>query len=339
MTTPKKRILLLYNGYPRISQSYQYDEAIEINKKYDIMIISWAWIIYTIENNVPKYNVVHPLKIIDKLKLIKFDFIHGSFLNNIPLFFHLSKELNIPFTLRTHSFDLLDNNNQCKYKDIVNSDNCKGIFTFPCFRQKLIDCGYDSEKVFSTFPSFNTKIFKSDIDISNGKNIMGGGAILKKKNIEGFIQLAMKIKEIYPEKTITYYGVQEDEDYYKYIIDYNKQHGEPVIFKTVQHSEMLLEYKKHEWLIYTACDLLKTVGYPLMIAEAQLAGVGVIMYHLRDDLQDYVTDCGYLYKTDDDVLNIIKNDFDLEKRAKGMELVDKYCITKSVDNIIAKWNI
>ena len=37
------KILLLYKGYPRMSHGYQMDEANELNKKHEIMIISFEW--------------------------------------------------------------------------------------------------------------------------------------------------------------------------------------------------------------------------------------------------------------------------------------------------------
>lgn len=85
---------------------------------------------------------------------------------------------------------------------------------------------------------------------------------------------------------------------------------------------MPLEYKKHQWLIYTVCTKEKTVGNPVMVAEAQASGVGVIMYKLRDSLIDYVTENGYLYNNDEEVLKIISKNFDLEKRKKVKDIIN-----------------
>ena len=99
-------------------------------------------------------------------------------------------------------------------------------------------------------------------------------------NIEGFIKLSVKIKNIYPLKQINYYCVIEDQEYYKKIVNFNNNYGNPVNFITEQINDMSNEYKKHQWLIYTACPKLRTVGLPIMVAEAQASGVGVIMYGL-----------------------------------------------------------
>ena len=84
--------------------------------------------------------------------------------------------------------------------------------------------------------------------------------------------------------------------YYNDITKINNKYGNPVNFITEQIIDMPSEYKKHQWLIYTACPKLRTVGLPIMVSEAQASGVGVILYKLRDTMIDYVTENGYLYE-------------------------------------------
>ena len=57
------RILLLYKGYPRISHSYQIVEASELNKRHEVMIISFEWELFTkCENHLPYVFTSSPLK-------------------------------------------------------------------------------------------------------------------------------------------------------------------------------------------------------------------------------------------------------------------------------------
>ena len=92
------------------------------------------------------------------------------------------------------------------------------------------------------------------------------------------------------------------------------------------------EYKKHQWLIYGACNKLKTVGFPLMVTEAQASGVGVIMYDLFPYVKkEILNDVGYTYQTHEQVLDIIKNPFDEDKRQKGIELSSRYNIKNNID--------
>ena len=324
------KILLLYKGYPRISHTYQSDEAEELNKTNNIMIISFDWELLTIADNSLPYLFSHnPLNLLNDIKKFKPDFIHSHYLDTFDICKKLSKMLNnLPFTIRSHSFDILKDDYKIP-KSLVSQINltnsCQSIKVFPEFYNKLLSFGIKKEKLISSYPCINIKRFNLP-NIPNGKNIMSGGAFLKKKNIADFILLSKKIKKIYPEKEITYYSVIEEPLYFNEMDKLNKENGNPVIFKTCQPSEMPLEYKKHEWLIYGACPILKTVGNPIMIAEAQASGVGVIMYELRSELIEYVTENGYLYKTHDEILNTISKSFCEIKKENARLLSDRYQI-------------
>lgn len=325
--TERKKIVVLCNGYPRLSQTYQIDEVIELSKRHELLIFSWLWPIYIAQNNAPASIFATPKNHLDKITEFNPDAFHGHFMFNLPLINELCIMFNKKFTLRAHSFDILDGSYK-KHVNIVNSERCAGIFVFHEFVDKLISEGFHADKLHAFYPSIY--IDKYWINTPNGQDIMSGGACLPKKNIPGFIELAAKIKKLFPEKKITYYTVQEDPRYFKNLQKINASFGNPVIFKTVQNEDMPLEYKKHQWLIYDACPILKTVGNPLMVAEAQAAGVGVIMYDLRPGLHDYVTENGYFFKTHDEVLEIIKNNFDEEKRQAAIEISKRYDIRENI---------
>ena len=89
--------------------------------------------------------------------------------------------------------------------------------------------------------------------------------------------------------------------------------------------------------VVTSPLTIKTVGNPLMVAEAQASGVGVIMYKLRDTLEDFVTENGYLYNTDEEVLEIISRDFDDEKRNKAIEISKRYDMKEKIKDIENIW--
>lgn len=335
------KILILYQGYPRISHSYQSAEANEVNKKHQIMIISFDWELLTIANNHLPYTFNHPLKEIKNIIKFNPDIIHCHYLTNFNICEKLSRTLKIPFTIKSHSFDLLENdfNIPKRYVKQINENKyCLKIIVFPEFYRKLLSFGILESKLLPMYPTINVKNFINGGDEKNGPHIMSGGAFLPKKNIEGFILLSKKIKERFPDKTITYYSVLENQSYYDEILKLNEIQGNPVNFLTVQPEQMPLEYTKHQWLIYTACPEKKTVGNPLMIAEAQASGVGVIMYKLRDSLDDYVTENGYLYTNDDEVLEIISTDFDSEKRKNAIEIAkERYDIENKITYIENIW--
>jgi hypothetical protein len=334
------KILLLYKGYPRISQSYQFVEAMELCRNHEIMIISFDWELFTkCEVHLP-YIYNHPLNELKRIREFKPDIIHSHFLDTFDLCVKLSDMLRIPFTIKSHSFDILvdDFVNPKKYARQINDNKyCRKIIVFPEFFDKLTSFGINRNKMIAMYPTIDVKQF-INLEIENGPHIMSGGAFLPKKNIKGFIMLSKKIKERYPEKIISYYSVMENKKYHDEIIRYNASQGNPVQFITTQPENMPLEYKKHQWLIYTACPELKTVGNPLMIAEAQASGVGVIMYCLRKSLKDYVTENGYLYHTDDEVLEIVSHNFSDEKRKNAVEIAkNRYNFQEKIKDLETSW--
>ena len=336
----KMKILLLYKGYPRISHSYQSVEAFELCRNHEIMIISFDWDLFTKADNHLPFTFIHPLKHIKSIREFKPDIIHSHYLDTFDICAKLSQTLRIPFTIKSHSFDILadDFSLPKRYvKQINDNKNCLKILVFPEFFDKLVGFGINRDKLLAMYPTIDLKKFLN-LDIANGSHIMSGGAFLPKKNVKGFILLSKRIKERFPEKCISYYSVMENRSYYDEMIQFNAKHGNPVNFVTTQPENMPLEYKKHQWLIYTACPELKTVGNPLMIAEAQASGVGVIMYALRKTLKDYVTDNGYLYKDDDEVLGIISDDFSDDKRKKAIEIAkSRYDIKDKIRDLESCW--
>ena len=138
------KILLLYKGYPRISHSYQSVEAIELNKNHEIMIISYDWELFTKANIHLPFTFNHPLKELKNIIKFKPDIIHSHYLDTFDVCVKLSETLKIPFTIKSHSFDILDNDFYIpkKYtKQINDNKHCLKIIVFPEFFNKLISIG------------------------------------------------------------------------------------------------------------------------------------------------------------------------------------------------------
>jgi hypothetical protein len=146
---------------------------------------------------------------------------------------------------------------------------------------------------------------------------MNVGACLPKKRMEDFLALAAAV----PGRRFDLYAL----GYRSREIDKrNVEMGEPVhIVPPVEPEEMLAEYKKHAWLVYTADSERGAVGWPMAVAEAQAAGVGVCFPNLRPDLREYVGDAGFLYDSISEVADIIARPFPEEMRRKGFEQAKK----------------
>jgi hypothetical protein len=83
---------------------------------------------------------------------------------------------------------------------------------------------------------------------------------------------------------------------------------------------MPAEYKKHRWLVYTGDFDYPMLGWPMAIAEAQAAGVGVCIPNLRPDLAQYVGEgAGVLYDSIDELPGVVDGPLPDEIRERGFE--------------------
>ena len=67
------------------------------------------------------------------------------------------------------------------------------------------------------------------------------------------------------------------------------------------------EYKRHNWLLYTGCSKLATLGWPMAIVEAKASGVAVCVANVRKDIKEYVGESGYVYDTLDEAAEILSS--------------------------------
>lgn len=61
------------------------------------------------------------------------------------------------------------------------------------------------------------------------------------------------------------------------------------------HADMPREYKRHEWLVYTANHSFNSVGWPIVVAEAQASFVGVCIANIWSDLRKYLDRACYVF--------------------------------------------
>jgi len=341
MIKPRLRLLLYYQGYPRISQSYMIEEAKQLDKTYLLSIVSIEWPTLTCAKDVCSYKLYNSKTCaLNDINEFKPEHIHGHFIGNSKHLRNLALEHKCKFSIKTHSFDVLQSDLSI-YKDIINSDECSGIIIFPCLLDKFINCGYNKNKLFPSYPAINIKRFQlhytPPYPDPTLKAIMSGGALLKKKNIKSYIDLAFTIKQLYPNVILTYYTVPEDPPYYKSVSDYNLTKGSPVTFVfNIEPCNMPAEYKKHQWLVYMACPVLKTVGYPIMVAEAQACGVGVILHSSCADPEDYLAGTGFIIDTHEQILDILSRPFPQDMSRRAFALSDRYDIEATAGVILNK---
>jgi glycosyltransferase involved in cell wall biosynthesis len=98
----------------------------------------------------------------------------------------------------------------------------------------------------------------------------------------------------------------------------NEELGNPLrVRPPIEPARMLEQYKRHRWLVYTASPEVPTVGWPMAVAEAQAAGVGVCLRNIRPDLADYLGGGGFLFESIDEVARRITSPLPDEVRERG----------------------
>jgi len=329
----KPRILYILPEYPQISETYMQVEIDALRNKYEIKIISLTEPDLSYKNHYPYQLTADPAQIREAVEEFRPAILHSHWLyKHVPLISDVARQTNVPFTIRTHSFDsiwkpkqpsvfgrLFSNDGApqriANAVPLINDDLCLGVLAFPFVRPYLERAGIRAEKIHDCYPVVNYERFHDKS--SNGQAVMNGGACLPKKQMEDFLTLATTLPKM--EFNLYAMGYQV-----KDLHQVNDKLCKPVNIKPgVEPRDMPGEYKKHRWLVYTASPKRITTGWPVMIAEAQASGVGVCMRKIRPDLQEYVGECGFLYDSLDEVKNIISQPFPEELRQIGFEQAKK----------------
>ena len=328
----RPRILYILKEYPQLSETYIQTEIDAVKNDYEIRIITTHTADRPYKNHDPYEQISEQEQIKAAIQAFKPDVLHGHWMGTSPLVAKLSKETGVPFTVRAHSFDVL-----WKWKELstfkrligkkahpkfmtevlpyIKSDLCLGILSFPFGRPNLERAGVPAGKIYDAPACVNYKRFHNTDP--NGDGVMNGGAALPKKKMDDFIDLA----KLVPQLSFDLYpiGYRVDD-----LIKANKEKGSPVtITPNIEPADMPPIYKQHRWLVYTASTEIPTTGWPIMIAEAQASGVGVLMKNLRPDLKDFVGPCGFLYNSVEEAAKILSQPFPEELRQMGFEHAKK----------------
>lgn len=260
--------------------------------------------------------------------------LHSHWLQMAPLVGELSRRSSLPFTMRAHSFDVLAKDDRSMLQRVggkrpgpsflrealphLLSERCLGVLSFPFGRPYLTRAGLPDALIHDAPPCFAFARFHDTS--ANGEGVMNGGAAQPKKHMEDFLDLALKV----PELRFNLYPIGRGAGQ---LIDQNRARGEPVrINPNVEPDEMPRVYKQHRWLVYTASTVITTTGWPIMIVEAQAAGVGVLMRNIRPDIAEWVGPCGYLYDDLDEAARIVAQPFPEEKRQAGFAQASRHDI-------------
>jgi Glycosyl transferases group 1 len=319
------RVLYILKQFPQLSETYVKTEIEAIQGECSVFVVGMAEADLPYKNHA-RYRIESDWDRITKLiREFRPHVLHSHWLYNLWIVDYFARKTNTPFTIRAHSFDVLIDPVE-HFKDaahMINDELCLGVLTFPFGRAALEKAGIYPDKLHDCWPVIHYDRFHDRSP--NGDAIMNLGACLPKKGMEDFLELAART----PSKQFDLYAMGYD---VAELQRRNERMQNPVrIMPAIQPENMPQECKKHRWLVYTAARKqgaapsvsLGTVGWPMAIAEAQAAGVGVCMANIRPDLREYVGEAGYLFDSPAEAMEIISNPFPEEKRQLGFEHAKK----------------
>lgn len=338
----KKRVLYLLQEYPQLSETYIANEIEHVSHLYELEIFSLQQANLT----YPKHRAFclggdDPKRVLDNI-VTDFDpeVVHIHYMTVARNLVPFCEHYRIPFTVRAHSFDILTDFDPddpsymariAEYAEIVKSELCLGVLTFPFTCEYFLRCGVGEDKLNPAYPVVDVKRFFDRSE--NGNAVINVGAALPKKAMEDFLRLA----NLLPDLTFNLYPIGYD------IADLREKNaamnGLCHVHDAVPAEKMLQVYKRHRWLVYTADKMTKNVGWPLAVAEAQAAGVGVCMANIRPDLKQYVGDGGgILFDDVEDLKDILPGPVPDDMRERGFELCRRSDIAKNITQLTDLWD-
>lgn len=191
----------------------------------------------------------------------------------------------------------------------AESDLCQGVLTLPFTRPWLRRAGLPEAKLVDCFPAFRFADFHDRTP--NGDAVMGL-AESGPRAVHEVLRLAAKV----PGRSV---NLRAPDALAETLGSGKAVLGTGInIIGPRDAAAMPGEYKRHRWLVVTAGDEAAVADWPLAIAEAQAAGVGVCMPALRPDLARFVGEgAGILYETIDELPAIISAPVPEEMRERG----------------------
>lgn len=105
----KKKLSIMYviRGYAQIFQTYLKTELEALYHDYDITIVSRKPSDIPSKNHFSYHYLTEKDAIKELAAQVKPDILHTHYLNQLDFIAPLAEELNIPFTVRSHSYDTL----------------------------------------------------------------------------------------------------------------------------------------------------------------------------------------------------------------------------------------
>ncbi len=253
-------------------------------------------------------------------------------METIELIDAASARHRIPYTIRSHAYDIADQRfieRLDEFAPLANGDRCLGVLAFPYARRRLEVAGFTPDKIIDTGPVFWFDKFYNPAPRDSTGRMLAMGSAWPKKNFEALVDIAPSL----PNIRIDIYasgGLLTE------LKQYNADRGAPITFLPhVPFPEMPAVYRRYDWYIYTG----KTdqCGMPVSILEAQASGIGVLHQYTRPEDHALVNGGGYVYDEIEDVPDIVAAAYPADMRARGFENASYWDIRRHIGDIAGLW--
>ena len=347
--TGKPRVLCFMVAYPTFSETYMHEEIRSLSEQFEIRIITYrkstrqrlhAWEYTRIEYEDPclVYSPIEEinqgfgnpeqLRFIQRVDAVIEEFkphvMHGHYFGLSMLLRHLAERHEIPFTLRTHSMDILAEPSRkleaCS--EAANSPWCKRVLAFPASVSRLTDRGLDPRKIESCWSVMNFQRFYKPEERPPTGRVMCCGPAIEKKAHKDFIDLAAMMQG----RSDFEFDLYARGHFLKATRTHNARRGGAVNITYVDPDEMSGVYPRYDWFIYPSDPKINKVGLPVGIAEAQASGIGVCWQELpgrRQEQLDYLGGGGFLFKSLDELPELLSRPYPKEMRLLGFKAAKK----------------
>jgi glycosyltransferase involved in cell wall biosynthesis len=328
-----KRVLYVLRQYPQVTETYMETELRALEERGHTVEVIALNVATDPRRRTHSFRFIPQADesaIAAAVAELQPDVVHSHELDTARRAYEASRAAGVPFTLRTHSYDVmgLPEERMRALGSYLNDERCIGVLGFPFAAEPLIRAGVKEEKIRTCFPVVDYERFHDEE--ANGEAVMNLGAAQPKKGMGLFLELAKRMPEREFNLWAIGFGVED-------LRRLNEGLGSPVtLMPRTEHDEMPSHYKRHQWLVYTAAE--RTVGWPVAIAEAQAAGVGVCMQRIRPDVEEYVGDGGYVFETIDEVAELISQPPPAALRRRGFEQAAKSDVSGHVELLEQLWD-
>lgn len=338
------RVAYLVDDFPQLSQTYLRTELRSVARDHDVRVVGMKPADRAYADAMPFVAETDEDRIVAHVEAFRPHVLHTHYLHCAAIVDRLARRTGVPFTVRTHSFDVLplllepDRGAKRRRAGIAatHSPFCLGVLAFPFLRDALVAAGVNGAALVDAWPvvdyaTFHDRTPRPGDGEGGPRDVMNVGACIPKKRMEDFVDLAARVRD----RRFRLYAIgYRSDDLDAYV----RRTGSPVeMVGDVEPRDMPAAYRRHGWLVYTGCFERKTVGWPMAVAEAQAAGLGVVMARVRPDLETFVGPAGFLYDDVAEVPEILARGYPPAMREAGYEHAKRSDVEAHRGLLTARW--